>query len=177
MKNKAIGLIALVIAAIGPGLTLKWHTETRKFAFVDSQRLLASFKQANQVNMEIEVEDKKWKGALKTMNDSLKAYMDTMTVRYDGASAKDKRGMEDELALKNQQINNFERVNTNKMQELSRQRLAKVFEKINVFMKEFGKIQGYAVIFGTTQGSILYGEGSPADVTDDVIREINKRYE
>ena len=177
MKSNVFGLAALVLAVLTFGLMVKWRGEARKLAFVDSQRLLMSFKEANQVNKEVEGEDLKWKAAFKTMNDSLKAYMDTMTVHYDKAPLKERREMEDELALRNQQINNFQRANVQKMQDLSREKLAKVYDKINAFMKEFGKARGYDVIFGTAQGSILYGEGSTADITDEVIRELNRRYE
>lgn len=177
MKSNGIGVAAFILAALALGMGSKWHSETKKVAFVDSQRMLTSFKEANQVNKEVEVEDRKWKTALMAMEDSLQAFMDTMTVRYDNATLKEKGALEDELALRNQQINNFKRANVAKMQDISREKLAKVYDKINAFMKEFGKSGGYDVIFGTAQGSILYGEGSAADITDEFIRELNKRYE
>jgi outer membrane protein len=175
--STGLTIVALVLAASALGLVAKLQSEARKFAFVDSQRLLTAFKEANQVNKEVEAEDKKWRAAMKTMEDSLKAFMDTMTVRYDKSSLKERRDLEDELAMRNQQINNFQKVNVGKMQELSREKLAKVYGKVDAFMKEYGKARGFDVIFGTSQGSILFGEGSPADITDEVIRELNKRYE
>lgn len=177
-KQNALAFLTLVgLLALGGYTLLSQKHAGRKFAFVDTQRLLTAFKEAHRVNKEVEAEDKKWKTALKTMEDSLKAFMDTMTVKYDKAGLNEKREMQDELAVRNQQVNNFQRVNTGKMQELSREKLSKVYEKIDAYMKEYGKSHGYEIIFGTAQGSILYGEGTPADITHEVIEELNKRYE
>lgn len=176
-SRNAIALLSLAgVLALATFLLVK-RPSNRTFAFVDTGRLLTSFKDAHRVNKEVEVEDLKWKAAFKVMEDSLKAFMDTMTVRYDLADFKTKREMQDELAVRNQQVTNFQRVNTGKMQEISREKLAKVYEKIDAFMKEFGKSHGYDVVFGTSQGSILYGEGTAADITDEVIEELNRRYE
>lgn len=175
--QNAFGIVALAVVLAFVGYSLKDRTTARKIAFVDTQRLMTSFKEANQINKEIEAEDKKWKADLQLMNDSLKAFMDTMSVKFDAMDVKGKRLMQEELSLRNQQVNNFERVHTRRMQDASREKLAKVFEKVNAFMKEYGKANGYDVIFGTAQGSILFGEGSPADITNQVIEQINRRYE
>jgi outer membrane protein len=177
-RRNGLALSALAVA-LGVGAA-SWPGGTRgdaRFAFVDTQRLLTGFKEAHKVNKEIQDEDAKWKKDLKSIEDSLKAYMDVMSARYDGADVKAKKEMQDELSLRNQQINNFQRANTRKMEELSRTKLAQVFEKVNAFMKEYGKAKGYAVIFGTAQGNILYGEGTGADITNEVVVELNKRYE
>lgn len=167
-----------LLVALGFGFVgLKKEAGVRKIAFVDTQRVLMGFKDANAVNKAVEAEDQIWKSALKVMEDSLKSYMDSMTVKYDKADAKTKKEMQDELSVRNQQINNFERVNTKKMQDLSREKLASVFEKINALLKEYGKARHFDVIFGTAQGSILYGEGTPADITDEIIAKLNQRYE
>jgi Skp family chaperone for outer membrane proteins len=168
-----IGFLAL--AAIC--LSLEARFKTRTFAFVDTQRLLTGFKEAHKVNKEIQVEDEKWRKDLKAIEDSLKAHMDYMSAHYDASDAKKKKEMQDELSLRNQQMNNFERMNMKRVQELTDKKMAGVYEKINTFMKEFGKTKGYDIVFGTVNGSIIYGEGSKADVTNDVVELLNKRYE
>jgi outer membrane protein len=177
LKQNAIGLLAMAVAlGVGAYVSMNFKS-SRKIAFVDTQRLLTGFKESNKVNKEIEAIDMKWKGDFKAMQDSLKAFMDTMTVKYDKADVKGKKEMQEELELRNQQMNNFERINTKKMQDLSREKLSVVFEKVNAFMKEYGASKGYDVIFGTTQGNIIYGEGTAADITNDVLAKLNQRYE
>jgi outer membrane protein len=175
-----MALIALLLAALA--LALIWKTgmakgSARKIAFVDTQRLMTTFKDANKVNKELETADGKWKADLKSMEDSLKAYMDTMTAKFDAADMKTKKQMQDELAMRNQQINNFQRYHLKQMQDMTQDKMKDVYAKINAFMKEYGVSHGYDVIFGTTNGSILYGEKTQADITDDVIQALSKKYD
>jgi outer membrane protein len=176
-KQNALGLLAVLLTLALSAFVFSHRSSSPRIAFINSQRLLMGFKDAIKVNKEVEEEDTKWRGVMKMMDDSLKAFMDSMSVKYDKADLKKKKEMQDELAVRNQEIGNFERVNTQKMQKLSQEKLATVYEKINAFLKEYGKQKSYDIIFGSTQGSILYGEGTAADVTDEVIGKLNQRYE
>jgi outer membrane protein len=172
-----IALLALVISLLAAGYSY-WRTaKVRSFAFMDTQRAMAGFKPAIEANQKVKEEDERWKKNLKIMEDSLKSYMDTMTVRYDRGTVQEKKAMQDELAMRNQQINNYTAVQGRKMQEFATQQLSGVYEKLNGFMREYGKAKGYDVVFGTANGSILYGEGTAADITDEVLKALNKRYE
>jgi outer membrane protein len=176
-KNNTLSLLALTVALAVGAYTFANLKPTRKIAFVDSQRLMTGFKESHKVDKELRDEDAKWRTDLKAMEDGIKAFMDSMSANYDKADAKIKKQMQDELSLRNQQANNFERANVRKMQEANQAKMAKVFEKINAFMKEYGVAHHYEIVFGTVNGSILYGEGSPADVTTEVIEQLNARYE
>lgn len=136
-----LAILALVLAAAALALFF-WKSGlgggARKIGFVDTQRLMTGFKEAHKVNKELEAQDGKWKADLKAMDDSLKAFMDTMTVKFDAADMKTKKQMQDELAMRNQQVNNYQRYHTKKMQDLTQQKIQDVYAKINAFMKEYG---------------------------------------
>jgi outer membrane protein len=179
-KPDPLALVALILAAVA--LVFIWKARlfqgnARQIAFVDTQRLMTGFKEAHKVNKELEAEDGKWKADFKSMEDSLKTYMETMTAKFDAADVKTKRQMQDELAMRNQQINNFQRYHTKRMQDMTQEKMQGVYAKINAFMKEYGTAEGYEIIFGTANGSILYGEKTPADITDKVIQALSKKYE
>lgn len=177
MKSNLISALALVAALAALGMPFIKGGADNRLAFVDTNRLMTAFTEAHKANNEIKVEDEKWRGNLKVMEDSLKSFMDTMTVRYDRAGVAEKRALQDELSMRNQQINNYTAAQAKKMEQAAQKRLATVYEKINSYMKEYGKTKGFHVIFGTASGSILYGEGTPMDITDEVIQGLNKRYE
>lgn len=181
-KMDFVGITALVIALGALTLTgWMWKSTAggggRKIAFVDTQRLMVGFKDANKVNKLLEAEDLKWKTDMGAMEDSLKRFMDSMTVKFDRADMKTKKAMQDELAMRNQQVNNFQRYHIKKMEEMTQDKMKDVYTKINVFMKEYGAAHKYDIIFGTSQGNILYGENTTADITDDVIKAIAAKYE
>lgn len=177
MKSNLLSALALVVALAALGLPFIKGGAEKRIAFVDTNRLMTAFTEAHKANKEIKAEDEKWRANLKIMEDSLKSFMDTMTVRYDKAGMAEKRALQDELSMRNQQINNYTAVQSKKMEEAAQKRLATVYEKINTYMKEYGKAKGFYVILGTASGSILYGEGTPMDMTDEVIKGLNKRYE
>lgn len=177
MKSIVIAVLALAVALAALVLQFQKGGVEKRIAFVDTGRLLTGFKEAHKLDKEIKADDDKWKVNLKVMEDSLKSFMDSMTVKYDAADAKGKRALQDELAFRNQQINNYTAAQGKKMEESAHQRMTGIYDKVNSFMKEYGKAKGYYIVFGTNNGNILYGEGTPVDITDEIIKGLNKRYE
>lgn len=177
MKSNLLSAAALAVAVAALGLSFTRQGVEKRIAFVDTGRLMTGFTEAHKVNKDIKSDDDKWRASLKVMEDSLKAFMDSMTVKYDAADPKGKRALQDELAARNQQINNFTAAQGRKMEESARKRMESVYGKINSFMKEYGKNKGFYIVFGTSNGNIIYGEGTPVDVTDEVVAGLNKRYE
>lgn len=180
MKQKWINVVLAiaVIASIGISVfSILGSKGGNKIAFMDTNRVLTGFKEAHKVNEMLRGEDEKWRKGLKALEDSLKSFMDTMSVHYDKAPVEKKRQLQDELAAKNQQINNFTAVNTRRLQDMQVKSMEKVYEKVNAFLKEYGKKGNYQIIFGTSGGSIVYGEGTPLDITNEIIELLNARYQ
>lgn len=177
MKSNVLAILALAVAVAALILPFKRGEVEKRIAFVDTGRLLTGFHEAIKLDKEIKADDDKWKANLKIMEDSLKSFMDSMTVKYDAADAKGKRAMQDELATRNQQINNYTAAQSKKLEQSAHQRMSGIYEKVNAFMKEYGKAKGYYIVFGTNNGNIIYGDGTPLDITDAVIQGLNKRYE
>jgi outer membrane protein len=103
--------------------------------------------------------------------------MERMNKHYNTASKNAKYDMQQELSTRNQQINNFREANLERIGKKRAQMMDGVYQKINVYLDEYGKSHHYDLILGTVQGgSILYGS-SGVDITDDIIKGLNKRYE
>src|SRR5256885_13943940 len=129
MKPNVFAILALAVAVAALVMQFQKGGIEKRIAFVDSGRLMTGFKEAHKVNNEIKVDDDKWKVNLKVMEDSLKSFMDSMTVKYDAADAKGKRAFQDELATRNQQINNYTAAQGRKMQESAQKRMSGIYEK------------------------------------------------
>lgn len=170
-----IGLIGLLIAVYA---VFENRNAQTKIGFVNTQRLMTGFKPAYEVEKSLNVEEEKFKSHLKALDDSLKVFMDSMSVRFDKADAAKKKQMQDQLAYKNQELNNISRAHARKMDEERTSKMQGVYEKVNAYMTEFGKKEKYAIIFGTVQGgNILYGDGTSVDVTQKVLDGLNARYQ
>lgn len=64
-----------------------------------------------------------------------------------------------------------------RFEQLSKQYTSKVNERLNEYIKEFGKNNNYGLIIGTgAEGNIMYVDEQDRDVTKALIAYINKRY-
>jgi outer membrane protein len=62
------------------------------------------------------------------------------------------------------------------LQQRQQQLTSEVLNRINNYIQEYGKADGYKIIFGTTNdGSILYGRESD-DLTDVIVSQLNEIY-
>lgn len=148
-----------------------------KIAYVNSGKLLIGFSEASKVERELKTEEDNWQKQMKSLEDSLQIAMNTMSKEYDKSSTAQKKEFQDNLALRNQQVNNFRQYNMRRMEKLRQEKLQRVFEKANVFMAEYGKTHHYSIIFGTAAGgNILYGNERSCDITDKIVQGLNERY-
>jgi outer membrane protein len=150
---------------------------TPKIAYVNTGKLMVGFSEANKVEREVKAEDDKWQAQLKILQDSLQAQINNMSKEYDRASTSKKKELQDMLSARNQQINNYRQANLRKMEDMRQKKMQGVFDKANVYMTEYGKKHRYSIILGTVAGgSILYGDESKYDITDEIIKGLNERY-
>ena len=70
----------------------------------------------------------------------------------------------------------FEQARANKMQRLRLEKLQVVYQKINAALADFAADRGIDVIFASSNGSIVYGDGSRADLTAEFSHYLNERF-
>ena len=175
--KKAVVSYSLTLALVAASLSVYHHLLAPKIAFVDSARLMVGFSEAAGAEKELQVQDEKWKGQLKVLQDSLQASIDFMSKEYDRAPAARKKELQDILSARNQQVNNFRQANLQNLEKLRKEKMQSVFDKINVFLVEFGRKHHYRLILGTAAGgSILYGDSQRCDITDEITKGLNERY-
>ncbi len=177
VMSKVFGCLAVMALGLSIYCLVDAKKSTAKYAFVNTQKLMTGFTPANAVLKDLEEDDARFKTHLKAMDDSLKSFMDSMTTAYDKSTPEKKKQWQDKLSYRNQEINNISRSHIKKMDEDRVRKMQGVYDKINVYISEFGKKQGYSIIFGTVQGgNILFGDGGSSDITQPVLDGLNERY-
>ena len=169
MKN----LVIVVIVALG----LFSCQESVKIAYVDVEEIMEEYKGTKETEATMKVKSDKLKSEL----DSLIAnWQNKAKVYQDGAqkmSAKARQDREQALMQEQQQINQRQQNIQQQVQKDGQESLEALSKEINEFVKEYAKGKGYNFVLGTTgsNGTVMYGEES-ADVTDDVLVQLNKSY-
>ncbi len=170
----SLGVAALALA----GLVAHHMLAPRpRLAFVDTNKMLVGFREAAAVEKELKKRDDVWRRKAEVLEDSAKALMDRMSKEYDAASAARKRELQDMLAARNKELANFTQANMRQMEKMKQRKMQPVVDKVNLYLNEYGRENGYAVILAAVRGSptMLYGNAA-YDITDEVIAGLNERY-
>lgn len=154
MKYLAIALI-LNILVIGSGVYLFLQKNAGNTAFIYNQKVFEGFKGTQDL-----------KKKLKEVQLRDRRILDSLVIligqgRSDMEQIHQKKQQESELH----------------QQQLSDQYTADVWKRINTYVADYGKNQGFDFIYGASgDGSLMYARES-LDITNPVIDYCNQRYE
>ncbi len=84
--------------------------------------------------------------------------------------------MKKEHAARIGELERFNEARKNALLKMQREKLEGVYRKINSAMDEFARSSRLDVVFATSDGSIVFGDGGKADLTEEFVRFLNSRY-
>ena len=80
------------------------------------------------------------------------------------------------LSNKQDRINRYQEAIQKQIREEDQKVTQTVINDINDYITDYGKSHGYRIIFGASgKGSIMFA-GKEADLTEDVLRGLNKQF-
>ncbi len=174
--NKLSLPIALLALATSVGSFFFLHSSS-DLVYVDVNKLLDGYKRTNLVKAEFDTKAKTMKANVDSLLSDWQKELKLYEKERSTMSKKELELKQELLGNKQQQINNYQQAVQKQLQEEDKKVTQTVINDINDFVKEYGKKKGYKVIFGATgNGTIMYGEAS-ADLTDQVLEELNAEFE
>lgn len=169
-KSTAVLWVVLAFVLAGPVLG------QAKLAYVDSQKILATFPPALDAQKKLEAENNQWAQELQKMQEDLKALNDKLEQQSLLLSDAKKREAAQEiqnLAIKAQQYQSEKWGEQGKFFQRRTELLQPVFEKINAIINKIGEEDGYDFIFDTQAGNLLFAKANH-NLTDDVLARLEK---
>lgn len=171
----------LIMSSLGfaaGAAALAWNFTHRapKVAYAETSVLMAEFSEAILARKQYEEAQKEWDRNLKALNDSLMAGMQRMKSEYDRASKQGKDSLRAVLETRNDDIQRYTQAVKQKAQEKEKELMDPVLRKLNSFLEQWGKQNGYDLIFGTMSGGNILQANSGFNVTTAVLKEINQQY-
>lgn len=153
------GLI-LLLGAVSCGSEVE--VKSQKIAFIESSEVFESFAMKKDYDVKIEADLK----ALGEKVDSLAGILNQNTGNLDSLRIYELR------RIYYVAENNFKV----KFDELSTTYTAEVNTRLNKYIEEYGKENGYNFILGSSgQGNVMY-VGESDNITKDMIKYVNKKY-
>ncbi|MHA7844389.1 MAG: OmpH/Skp family outer membrane protein [Winogradskyella sp.] len=168
MKNLLVAVLVLA--------SLSSCQEQEKVAFVDNSKVIDDY----QMKIDIEKKYEDQNDAFNKQRDSIgrvyQAEIQTIQMQLGKMSPRKKEEESQKFQQKWQPIQQQMQFRQQQMEQNFNVEMDSVIIKVNDFVEEYGKNNGYTFIFGKNRaGSVLYGaEGK--DITEAVTKAINEHY-
>jgi outer membrane protein len=148
-----------------------------RLAYVETSKILENFNEAIVARKQLTAEKDSLQKQVKAVQDSLQRVAQVIGANYERAPEKQKALMQADITRMNTEftttVNTLQqRVNTRE-QEL----MAPVLLKLNDFLQSWGHDHHYSLILGTLSGGNIVAADHALDMTLDVLRDLNKKYQ
>lgn len=173
MSQRTLLAVLLLIALTGPA-----RSADLKIGFIDTQKIFQEFKGAQDIQKQLDKEVEDWKKQeqeKKHALDSLRADYEKQKLLLSDNRRKDR---ETEIKTKQDDYESFVQSIWGEKGKISLHQtelVRPIAEKINGILRKIGEDEGYALILDASDGNLVYAPRK-ADLTDDVLAELNKEY-
>ena len=147
-----------------------------KVVYVETGVLLERYDGMKTARMLIDAKNKEFSAGVDSLinlfQEDLKAYEKNRKKMSD----KERELKEELLRVRQQQVGNYQQAMQKKAKESEQSLTQTQINRINEFLKSYGKAKGYKYILGANgSGNVVYAEDH-LNITEDVLEGLNKQY-
>jgi outer membrane protein len=173
---KKYPLFVAVLAIVLSVTAIYFAKSSSELVYVDVNKLIMGYEKTKTVKAEF---DKK-ANVMRANVDSLIANWQKELKGYEKErstlSPNELKLKQELLSNKQQQINSYQEGIQKKIQEEDKKITQTVINDINDYIKEYGKVHSYKIIFGASGGgNIMYADES-TDLTEEILKGLNEEY-
>lgn len=168
----ALGILALLISVAGIGGLF----DDKKIAYVQSDRLVNEYMGMKESRNLFQGKADIWQANIDTLQSDFTRALETYQNEFDGLTQKERKEREESLYRQEKKLVEYKQVMEQQAKEEDLEMTQGVLNQINSFVETYGDENGYDIILGTTySGNLLYGRGM-LDITDELLKALNKSY-
>jgi len=148
-----------------------------KLGYINSQQILQNFKDAQDVQKQLDAKNQEWQRQAQEMQKSIQDMQDQLESQslLLSQEKKDEKTREiQETYAKFQKFQMEKWGQTGEAFHLQEELMKPVFDKINAVLSKIGKEEKFDYIFDGVQANIVYASPNQPDLTDRVLEELNK---
>lgn len=175
----------LIIYAVVVNLALTvfllvWNfsgNKSSRIVYVDAAKLVSNYQGMQEAKIGLEGKIAGYNSNLDTLKMELDGKISEYDAKKSRLSLNEKILFEELIASKQLQFSNYQQMIQEKVQNENLQLTQKVLDRINEYVKRYGKEHNLKLILAATQyGNIIYGEDD-VDITQVIIDGLNKEYQ
>lgn len=148
-----------------------------KIGYIDSQKILVSFKDAQDVQKQLDAKNQEWQKQGQDMQQqaiNLRDQLESQSLLLSQEKKAEKEREIQDLIMKLQQFQQEKWGQGGEAFKLQNDLLKPVMDKINAVLEKIGKDEKFDYIFDAVAGNIVYANSDQPDLTDRVLEELNK---
>ncbi|NOZ60625.1 MAG: OmpH family outer membrane protein [Calditrichaeota bacterium] len=166
-------IVLMLVALAAPGFAQKL-----KIGYVHSNKILATYKDALDVQKKIDELDRQYQQEGRQMQETLRQLQDqydSQSLLLSDTKKKEKEAEIQNLIAKIQQFQQ-EKYNpqTGEIYKKQAELMQPVLDKINAIIKKISEAEGFDLVLDTASGNILYVSKQVTDLTGKILEELNK---
>ena len=178
--NKKIQLLTTVVSGLAMigviTLLIIQLSAPKKIAYIQTDELLAEYKGMIEAKQNYEVKAVSWQSNIDTLGKELENMVKEYEEARGSMSISERQQEEKELQQKQKQLNDYRKSIAQQAQQEDAKLTEGVLNQVNTYIKDYGKENGYKMIFGANgSGTIVYGTDA-IDVTDVILKGLNREY-
>lgn len=167
MKKK---FVILLLGAFAFGLiATEVLAKELKVGYVDMQKIFNEYKKTKEAESDLESKGKVKTEEREKMVEDIRRLKDEIELLSD----KNKEKKQNEIDGKIQQLQEFDRKARGELLQEREDVLREITKDIDRVIQNYGKKHDYDIIFNRDKRVLLYDKGD-ADITESVLRELNK---
>jgi len=167
----ATGFGLLVLTSVG-------HAQGLKMGYIDSRKILATYKEALDAQKKLDDLNAQWEREARTMQQELKDLEDQLEKQSLLLSDEKKQEKLQEIQNKYIKFQQFQQEKwgqpSGEFFKRQQELMGPVIDKINTVIDKIGEAEKFDYIFDTINANIVYVNPKQPDLTDRVLEELNK---
>ena len=169
MKKLIIALIVLIAYSS--------CQEQQKIAFIDNGKVINDYQMKIDIEDQFKIKDEDFKKRMDSIGKAFQIEAQAFQMAAQNLSQKKQQEKYQELGQKQQVLQQQFQYEQQLIQQEFNTEIDSVISKVNTFVEDYGKKNGYTFILGKNQaGSVIYGDEAK-DITEAVTKAINEAYD
>ncbi|RNC88154.1 MAG: OmpH family outer membrane protein [Winogradskyella sp.] len=150
--------------------------EQKKIGFINNGDVINDYQMKIDIEASFKVKKEAFEKRMDSINRDFQVEVKAFQLASNKMSQKNAQEKYNELGQKNQQLTQQFQIEQQVMQQAFASEIDSIVSKVNDFVSDYGKKNGYAFILGQNEaGSVMYGE-EISDLTKIITDELNAAY-
>jgi outer membrane protein len=170
----------LIITICLAALLFTGSAMAQKLGYINSQKILADFKEAQDAQERLDKINKEWEAEGREMQRRLQELTEQLESQSLLLSEERKKEKQDEIRRLYQEIQQYQQTKWGQNGEIFKKEaeiMQPVLDKINAAIAKVGEDEKFDFIFDTVSANIVYASPNQPDLTELVLEELEKGLE